>query len=114
MGCAAVSNHTYHSVIGAIDVITTLSVLCVSCTVTVQRYLRRYLKLLTACCMQVCSQELLKLAERRHQVRFVPGKACDGQPHMARLSFAFYQPHELEEGVKRLAAALADYSSGAQ
>lgn len=66
-----------------------------------------------ACCcnVQVCSQELLKVAQKRHNVRFVPGKACDGHPHMARLSFAFYQPHELQEGVMRLAAALADYKS---
>lgn len=62
--------------------------------------------------MQVCSQELLKLAESRYKVRFVPGKACDGMPQMARLSFAFYQPDELQEGVKRLAAALADHRNG--
>lgn len=62
--------------------------------------------------LQVCSQELLTLAEKQHQVRFVPGKACDGHPHMARLSFAFYKPHELQDGVRRLSAALADYKAG--
>lgn len=62
--------------------------------------------------LQVCSQELLSVAEQQHKVRFVPGKACDGHPHMARLSFAFYRPDELEEGVRRLSVALLDYKAG--
>jgi DNA-binding transcriptional MocR family regulator len=61
---------------------------------------------------QVCAEELLQLAAAKHSVRFVPGRACEGLPHMARLSFSFYRPQELQEGVRRLAAALADYMAG--
>jgi DNA-binding transcriptional MocR family regulator len=62
--------------------------------------------------LQVCAEELLQLAAAKHSVRFVPGRACEGLRHMARLSFSFYRPEELQEGVKRLAAALADYMAG--
>ncbi|WIA33240.1 hypothetical protein OEZ86_006382 [Tetradesmus obliquus] len=61
---------------------------------------------------QVCAEELLQLAEAKHRVRFVPGRACQGLRHMVRLSFSFYQPDELQQGVARLAAALDDYLGG--
>eukprot|EP00882_Tetradesmus_deserticola_P023230 GHRQ01025276.1.p1 GENE.GHRQ01025276.1~~GHRQ01025276.1.p1 ORF type:complete len:154 (+),score=75.96 GHRQ01025276.1:211-672(+) len=61
---------------------------------------------------EVCAEELLQLAAAKHSVRFVPGCACEGLRHMARLSFSFYRPQELQEGVRRLAAALTDYLAG--
>lgn len=62
--------------------------------------------------LQVCAEELLQLAAAKHSVGFVPGRACEGLRHMARLSFSFYRPRELQEGVRRLAAALTDYLAG--
>ncbi|KXZ46635.1 hypothetical protein GPECTOR_42g846 [Gonium pectorale] len=59
---------------------------------------------------QVDSTELLALAERSHGVRFTPGPACGGGGHSCvRLSFAFYSEQELEEGARRLAAAVREY-----
>lgn len=59
--------------------------------------------------VQVCSQDLLAFAAEKFKVRFTPGRVCDGQAHMLRLSFAFYSPDELEAGATRLAAAIKAY-----
>lgn len=58
---------------------------------------------------QVCSEELLSFAAEKFQVKFTPGRVCDGQANMLRLSFAFYNPQELREGAKRLGAAVRAY-----
>ncbi|KAG2494585.1 hypothetical protein HYH03_007351 [Edaphochlamys debaryana] len=63
---------------------------------------------------QVDARRLLALAESRHGVRFTPGPACGGGgAHCARLSFSFYTPEELEEGARRLGAALREYLDSA-
>lgn len=57
----------------------------------------------------------LQAAARRHKVNFLPGKACSGQKGLknyARLSFAYFDVPELEEGVRRLAKAIDDYEKG--
>jgi DNA-binding transcriptional MocR family regulator len=74
--------------------------------------IRSHFTSLSGLLLQVCAEELLQLAEAKHSVRFVPGRACEGLRHMVRLSFSFYRPDELQEGVNRLAAALADYLAG--
>lgn len=54
-------------------------------------------------------RELLNVAVRRHKVAFVPGPAffADGAgQETMRLSFSLAEPAEIEEGVKRLAAAI--------
>lgn len=58
---------------------------------------------------QVCSQELVNNAAERFAVKFTPGLVCDGQAHNIRLSFAFYQEHELQEGARRLGAAISSF-----
>jgi len=53
---------------------------------------------------------LLETARDRHGVSFTPGERCHVQPgasSFVRLSFSFYEPDELEEGVARLARAAA-------
>jgi 2-aminoadipate transaminase len=57
----------------------------------------------------VCAEELQQFAAAQHGVLFVAGSACGGERNTLRLSFAFYPPEELREGVRRLAAALEDY-----
>ncbi|GLC46903.1 hypothetical protein PLESTB_001282300 [Pleodorina starrii] len=57
------------------------------------------------------SRRLLSLAESRHGVRFTPGPNCGGgPPHCLRLAFSFYNEAELEEGARRLGAAVRDYT----
>jgi len=61
----------------------------------------------------VDANELLARAETRG-VRFTPGTRCAVERDLrsfVRLSFAFYDPPELELGVERLAAALREGSS---
>lgn len=57
------------------------------------------------------ARALLETAVRRHRIAFVPGQAFfadgSGQETM-RLSFSLADPATIEEGVKRLAAAIAD------
>jgi 2-aminoadipate transaminase len=51
------------------------------------------------------------LLERATDLRFIPGRRCAVERELAnfvRLSFSFYEDHELVEGVRRLARALAD------
>ena len=60
--------------------------------------------------VQVDSKELLSLAGDKHKVKFVPGPACHGPANCIRLSFSFYDPEDLREGVQRLAAALKEYA----
>jgi DNA-binding transcriptional MocR family regulator len=51
------------------------------------------------------------LLERASDLRFIPGRRCAVERELARfvrLSFSFYEDHELVEGVRRLARALAD------
>lgn len=53
--------------------------------------------------------ELLDAARDRHGVAYTPGARCrvaPGASSFVRLSFSFYEPDELEEGVLRLARAL--------
>lgn len=58
---------------------------------------------------QVCSQELVDYAAERFAVKFTPGLVCEGQAHNIRLSFALYQEHELQEGARRLGAAISSF-----
>ena len=54
------------------------------------------------------AQKLLPLA-REHGVNFVPGQRFSSrgeQKARLRLSFSYYDPPQIEEGVTRLAAAL--------
>lgn len=55
------------------------------------------------------SQDLLSCAADNFGVKFTPGRVCDGQAHMLRLSFAFYSEQELREGAQRLGAAVRAY-----
>lgn len=51
------------------------------------------------------------LLERACELRFIPGRRCAVERDLTRfvrLSFSFYEDHELVEGVRRLARALAD------
>jgi DNA-binding transcriptional MocR family regulator len=59
--------------------------------------------------VQVCSLDLLAFAQDKFQVKFTPGRVCDGQAHMIRLSFAFYREQELQTGTQRLGAAIRAY-----
>jgi len=59
---------------------------------------------------QVDTKELLLTAAADHSVRFAPGAVCKGASNCLRLSFSFYQPEELHEGARRLAAAVAAYA----
>lgn len=51
----------------------------------------------------------MNYAAERFAVKFTPGLVCDGQAHNIRLSFAFYQEHELQEGARRLGAAISSF-----
>jgi DNA-binding transcriptional MocR family regulator len=53
---------------------------------------------------------MLAFAAQEFRVKYTPGRVCDGQAHMLRVSFAFYKDHELQEGAKRLAAAVKAYT----
>ncbi|GLI65119.1 hypothetical protein VaNZ11_008571 [Volvox africanus] len=56
------------------------------------------------------SRQLLSLAEQKHGVRFTPGPVCGGGPaNCLRLAFSFYNEEELEEGARRLGAAVQEY-----
>ncbi|GIL64967.1 hypothetical protein Vafri_18826 [Volvox africanus] len=58
----------------------------------------------------VDSRQLLSLAEQNHGVRFTPGPVCGGGPaNCLRLAFSFYNEEELEEGARRLGAAIQEY-----
>jgi len=57
----------------------------------------------------VNAEDLLVVAEQTFKVKFTPGPRCFGRPNTIRISFAFYQPEEMEEGVQRLARALDHY-----
>uniref|UniRef100_A0A7S3UP89 Aminotransferase class I/classII large domain-containing protein n=1 Tax=Heterosigma akashiwo TaxID=2829 RepID=A0A7S3UP89_HETAK len=65
----------------------------------------------------VDAARLLEVARGRHGVAFTPGPRCSAAAaggegerfaDRARLSFAFYDARELEEGIDRLAKALAE------
>jgi DNA-binding transcriptional MocR family regulator len=52
-------------------------------------------------------------AAERHRVSFVPGTAVciDGRgQHQIRLAFSLLTPEEMADGVRRIAAAIADVS----
>jgi 2-aminoadipate transaminase len=53
-------------------------------------------------------------AARQHNIDYLPGIACSGQSGLknyARLSFAYFDVPELEEGARRLAKAINDYKA---
>ena len=56
----------------------------------------------------------LQAAARQHNVDFLPGIKFSGQnglSNCARLSFAYFDIPELEEGARRLAKAIKDYKA---
>ncbi|GIL78622.1 hypothetical protein Vretimale_6221 [Volvox reticuliferus] len=56
------------------------------------------------------SRQLLSLAEQNQGVRFTPGPVCGGGvANCLRLAFSFYNEQELEEGARRLGAAVREY-----
>jgi DNA-binding transcriptional MocR family regulator len=69
------------------------------------------LLLLLLLLLQMCAEALLAYAAEAHNVRFLPGRVCDGQANGVRLSFAFYTPPELQEGARRLGAAIAAFAA---
>lgn len=70
-----------------------------------------HLTYLTLPCLQVLDAKLLLAHAERAQlgVRFTPGATCGGPANYARLCFAFYSSPEMEQGVLRLAQAIATY-----
>jgi DNA-binding transcriptional MocR family regulator len=53
-------------------------------------------------------------ATRQHDVGYLPGTACSGQnglKNYARLSFAYFDVPELEEGARRLANAIREFTN---
>ncbi|KAJ8909148.1 hypothetical protein NDN08_005842 [Rhodosorus marinus] len=64
---------------------------------------------------EINTNELVKLADEKHGVFFYKGSAfcVDGKTFTSclRLCFAFLEPDEIDQGVKRLANAVEDYSS---
>lgn len=64
------------------------------------------------------ASEVARVAKEHHGLTFMQGSRCDESrnpelAHAARLCFAWLRPDELEEGVRRLAAALAQVKAGA-
>lgn len=63
-------------------------------------------------CLQVDAADMLAKLSGKHRVKFAPGTLCKGSKKCVRLSFAFYTPEEITEGVQRLARVVEEYCQG--
>jgi DNA-binding transcriptional MocR family regulator len=64
--------------------------------------------------LQICSEALLRFAADKYNVRFTPGRVCEGRSNELRTSFAFYSAAELQEGARRLGAAITAFQEQLQ